>query len=117
MKHIFNILLAVLIVQTSAVAQQVIELESQQSMAITGKGPGQDGAINPYKDIPSMAVVYNAGKNAFSVRVQQAGKILAEVPVPVGETKEFYLKPGLEIYFDTKEPTTAEVSFKPFKKK
>ena len=29
-------------------AQQVIELGPSQAMCIAGKGPGQDGAINPY---------------------------------------------------------------------
>ena len=71
-------------------AQQIIELEPQQSMGITGKGKGQDGAINPYMSESSIGIVENIGEHSFYVRIQEKSKILAEVEVAVNETKEFY---------------------------
>ncbi|WP_115461399.1 hypothetical protein [Winogradskyella aurantiaca] len=116
MKKILNIICVVLMIQTGLYAQQIIELGSRQSMGITGKGPGQDGAINPYTDDLSMGIIKNLGDNPFFVRIEENGKILAEVEVPVKEKKGFFLKPGFEMYFDSNKPTKAKVTFKKYKK-
>jgi len=91
----------------------VIELDPSQSMIISGKGPGQDGAINPYLDRESLALVENIGENPFEVRIQTRGKILEIREVSPGKTEEFALKKGFELYLDTALPGTARVNFKP----
>ena len=115
MKQVLYTLSLVLMIQTGMYAQQIIELGSNQSMGITGKGPGQDGAINPYTDVFSLGIVKNIGDNPFFVRIEEKGKILAEVEVPVKEKKEFFLKPGFELYFDSQKPTKVKVTFKKYK--
>ncbi len=56
-----------------AIAQDIIQLEPSQFMCIAGKGPGQDGAINPYLGSDSIATVENLGENAFSIRIESMG--------------------------------------------
>ncbi len=98
----------------SCIAQEdVIELKASQNMIITGKGPGQDGAINPYLDRESTAVVENIGENPFEVRIQSQGKILEIREVFPGKREEFSLQKGVELYLDTELPGTARVNFKP----
>lgn len=115
MKLIIRVLLVFFICLSFGYAQDVIELGSTQSMGISGKGPGKDGAINPYLDVPSLATVKNKGDHPFVVRIQEKGKILAEVLVAVDEKKLIYLKPGFEMYFDSTKPTEVKVSFKKYK--
>lgn len=57
------LLITFMSITTIATSQTIIELGSVQSMCITGKGPGQDGAINPYTDKDSIAIVENIGEN------------------------------------------------------
>lgn len=96
----------------SGVAQTVIELDNQ-SMCIAGKGPGQDGAINPYLDSEhSYGIVENIGKNEFSVRIQTGEKILKQIPVKVNETKTIKLMKGEVMYFDSELKTAVKVDFK-----
>ena len=92
---------------------EVIELNPSQSMIITGKGPGQDGAINPYIDKASIAMVENIGRNPFEVRIQTSGKILEIRKVSPGKTEEFSLQKGVELYLDSELPGRAKVNFKP----
>ena len=89
----------------------ILDLDSQ-SMCITGKGPGQDGAINPYAGKACIAVVENMGNNRFSIRVQSKGKIVAQIPIKPNETKEVRLPKGTELYFDSDLKTKAKVDFK-----
>lgn len=80
-------------------------------MLLTGKGPGQDGAINPYFGQECFAKVVNKGKAPFSVRIQQNGKILQEISVGIKEQKQIKLKPKDELYVDTEDKATAQVTF------
>ncbi len=48
MKLIFALLSLILFTSIDAFTQTTFELEPSQSMLITGKGPGQDGTINPF---------------------------------------------------------------------
>ncbi len=89
----------------------VIVLESNQSMCITGKGQGQDGAINPYIDRNSIAKVENLGENTFSVRVQEDYEVLQTITLKAGEKQSIPLSPGKEIYFDSDLPAEAGISF------
>ncbi|WP_435577935.1 hypothetical protein [Gilvibacter sp.] len=94
----------------------IIDLDPNQSMSITGKGPGQDATINPYVYEDSIIVVSNIGKGAFSIRVQKEGEILQEFAVKPEQTQELIISKGLEIYFDTEVIAKAAVSYKPVKK-
>lgn len=89
----------------------VIVLESNQSMCITGKGQGQDGAINPYTNRNSIAEVENLGENTFSVRVQEDYEVLETITLEAGEKQSIPLSPGKEIYFDSDLPAEAGISF------
>ena len=92
-------------------AQTVIELNNQ-SMCIAGKGPGQDGAINPYSKSDSFGIVQNIGKNDFSIRIQKEGKIIREITVKLKETKKVKLLKGYEMYFDSEFEAKVKVDFK-----
>lgn len=94
----------------------ILELDPNQSMSITGKGPGQDATINPFIAENSIIVVSNIGKGVFSVRVQKEGVILQEVTVKPEQTQELLLYKGLEVYFDSEEEAKVAVSYKPIKK-
>ncbi len=109
----YTIFLLFLISTISLSAQEsIIELGPNQSMIISGKGPGQDGAINPYLKEGSIATVENLGEYEFSVRLQKKGEILKMVAIKKGKKKEFDLDPGVELYFDTEYEGKAEVLFR-----
>ena len=93
-------------------SQDIIELDSTQSMCISGKGPGQDGAINPYLDTDSIGIVENVGDKPFSIRIQKKDDIIRTLLVAPKETKEVKLLKGYVLYFDTDKPAIASVSFK-----
>ena len=81
-------------------AQTEFVLEPSQSMIMTGKGSGQDATINPYFGQNCMAIVRNIGDKAFSIRVQEAGKIISEIPIGKDELKRVKLLKGYELYLD-----------------
>ncbi|NNM09644.1 MAG: hypothetical protein HKO61_10755 [Flavobacteriaceae bacterium] len=113
MKTISVILLLLLFSSYDLYAQDIIELNSSQSMCIAGKGPGQDGAINPYMDSDSVAIVENMGKNVFSVRIQTKGEeIVKIIPITPKETKELSLTKDQVLYFDSDLKTKVAVSFR-----
>lgn len=84
-------------------------------MVITGKGPGQDGAINPYSDRDCYAVVENLSENPFQVRIQYQGEILGIHTVERGETQRFLLRTGQELYLDTELEARARVTFQEYR--
>lgn len=90
----------------------VIDLPASQSMLITGKGPGQDAAINPFSGENSIAVVNNLGTAAFSVRVQDKAGNYEEFIIHPGESREIFLLAGKELYLDSNLKTRARVSFR-----
>lgn len=91
-------------------AQTEFELDPNQSMLMTGKGPGQDGTINPYAGEDCYAIVRNLGEVAFSIRIQQKGEILATIPVGGRETKKVKLLVGQELYLDPETDQMARAS-------
>ena len=90
----------------------VFELRPSQGMCMTGKGAGQDAAINPYNDGNSIAVVKNLGKNAFSIRVQYQGKIFQTRELKPGVATMIPLRQGSELYFDSELATKVKLDFK-----
>jgi uncharacterized damage-inducible protein DinB len=91
----------------------VFVIDPLQSMVMTGKDPGQDGAINPYMGQECTAVVENLGKNEFRVRVQENGRIKKEIAVSPGEEKEIALGTNDELYIDTDKKAKTRLNFKP----
>lgn len=80
--------------------QTEFELDTQQSMIITGKGSGQDATINPYDGQDCYAVVENIGERSFSIRIQAEGKIVQEIAIDKGDVKKVKLLKGYELYLD-----------------
>ena len=98
-----------------AAQDDVFIIDSSQSMIMTGKGPGQDGAINPYMGQKCTAIVENLGKNEFSARVQEKGILKKEIAVNPGEQKQIPLGADDELYIDTNKEAKARLSFEPDK--
>jgi hypothetical protein len=90
----------------------VFELKPSQNMLMTGKGQGQDGAINPYKDGNSIAIVKNLGKNEFSIRVQKNGQVIKTRTLKAGVSTMIPLAKGSELYFDTELATKVQLEFR-----
>lgn len=88
-------------IHVSTRAQDTLEIDPGRSMSIAGKGPGQDGAINPFLGQDSYALVENIGATEFSIRIQKEGKVIKTIPIKKGEVKKVTLLVGYEMYFDT----------------
>lgn len=82
------------------------KLDPSTSMLMTGKGPGQDGSINPFAGQDCVAVVANLANTPFSVRIQQKGIVLRTISVEKKETKRISLGAQEELYIDTPNKTT-----------
>ena len=88
------------------------DLEPLESYLMFGKGPGQDGAINPYaKYIKSnkgylisskdcYSIIENLGTSGFSIRIQKDGRIIKTIPIKKNETKKILLDAGNELSTD-----------------
>ena len=100
MKTIILIFTLNLAFQLEVKAQTEFVLEPSQSMIMTGKGPGQDGTINPFFGQECYAIIKNIGKRKFSIRVQQKGKIIEEISILKGELKKVKLLKDYELYLD-----------------
>nr|WP_321234108.1 hypothetical protein [uncultured Psychroserpens sp.] len=113
MKHLFLILCVICTVTYNISAQAILELKPSQSMSITGKGAGQDAAINPYAGSNSLAFIENIGENDFTIRVQnKKGNIIESIVIKPNETKEVRLLIRYELYLDSKLKSKAKVRFK-----
>lgn len=109
----FTVTLPLLLLMLSCGTQStVIDLPPARSMLITGKGPGQDAAINPYAGTNSIAVVRNIGAFPFSVRVQDKEGNYEEFQVMPGEKRKVLLGKDNELYLDNYLETKAKVSFR-----
>lgn len=92
-------------------AQDIIELGKSESMCITGKGKGQDAVINPFPNDVSFAIVENIGSSPFYIRVEENNAIVKEITIKRNETKKITVLESYQLYFDSKKPTKAKVSF------
>lgn len=100
----------ILLTHFGASAQTEFELEPSQSMIMTGKGPGQDGTINPYFGQDCYALVENIGERSFSIRIQQKGKLIEEIKIQKGELKKIKLLGDYELYLDPNPEGIAKAS-------
>lgn len=107
----FILLIALLfLTQFEVQAQTEFVLEPSQSMIMTGKGPGQDATVNPYFEEDCYALIRNIGKREFTIRVQQAQKIIEEITIQEGELKKVKLLKGFELYLDPNPNGIAKAS-------
>jgi hypothetical protein len=104
--------LSVFFVASCGSKATVIDLPASQSMSITGKGPGQDAAFNPFSDDNSVAVVKNLGPHPFSIRVQDKNGNYRETPIEPDEAIEVFLPKGYELYLDSNLASGAKVTFR-----
>jgi len=113
MKSLLLAFCLVLFCQHETFAQTKFVLEPSQSMLMTGKGPGQDGTINPFTGEDCYAIVENIDKKPFSIRVQQKGKIIDTIIILKGEIKKLILLKEHELYLDSnsKDKVKARVSY------
>lgn len=116
-KLLFTIIGAFLISTLAQAQANTLELGSSQSMCISGKGPGQDGAINPNWNGASIAIVKNLGDERFNLRIEKDGNIIRNIAVTGQSTKEIELAEGEVMYFDTTMPTKVKVKFKEVEEK
>jgi hypothetical protein len=93
------------------------ELDASTSMLMTGKGKGQDGAINPFFGQDCFAIVKNTGDKKFSIRIENKGKLIKTIIILKGEKKKIKLLKGQELYLDTNESykIKASIQFKEIK--
>lgn len=111
MKSLILSLFALAILQSCTASESIFVLSPTQSMIISGKGPGQDAAINPYLEEDSHAIVRNLGKNSFDVRIQSKGEIIEIVSVLPNEKRVLRLRKGYELYLDCDLEGKARVEF------
>lgn len=114
MKNLILLMLLVFLFQSCS-NEAIFELQPSQSMSITGKGPGQDAAINPYGDTTSKAIVRNIGGNEFKVRIQNNDKLVEYVTIDPNDKKLFILPRGHQLYLDSDKEGRASVDFKKYK--
>jgi hypothetical protein len=112
MNKIYFLSLLFVAMHFNAMAQSTIEIGPSQSMSITGKGAGQDAAINPYSKENSIGIIENVGKNSFVIRIQKMGTVIKMITIKPKETKEVNLLIGYELYLDSELTSKAKVSFK-----
>ena len=110
MKTIILLFVLIITIQFKVEAQTEFVLEPSQSMIMTGKGPGQDGTINPFFGQECYAIIKNIGKRKFSIRIQQKGKIIEEISILKGELKKVKLLKDYELYLDPNPEGTAKAS-------
>lgn len=110
MKILTLLISLVVLIHLEGKTQTKFVLEPAQSMIMTGKGAGQDATINPYFGQNCYAIVKNIGKREFSIRVQQEGEIIEQIPILKGEVKKIKLLKGYELYLDPNPTGKAKAS-------
>lgn len=95
-------------------AQTEFEIKPSQGMLMTGKGPGQDGTINPYAGEDCYASIENLGTSELSVHIQKKGEIITSFTILCGNSFTFKLLKDQELYLDGNdtEMAKARVSYK-----
>ncbi|MBX2845672.1 MAG: hypothetical protein KTR13_05595 [Saprospiraceae bacterium] len=96
-------------------AQNSVTINSENivSMCVTGKGPGQDAAINPYAGEASVAIVKNIGDTPFQIRhTNNNQEIIELLPIGPGEKINVQLGATDHMYFDSESPYDTKVAFK-----
>lgn len=111
--HLLGLFL-ILTFHTGYSQSNIFELSPSQSMCITGKGPGQDAALNPFLKMDSYGIIENIGKNDFTIRVQNKGNVIEQITIKPKGIKKVVLLKGYELYLDSELQGKAKVNFKPY---
>ena len=105
------------------------ELKPSESYLMYGKGPGQDGAINPFNNYVKASsgrmisskdcfvTIKNTGISNFTLRIQKSNinSVVELIPIQINEMRTIELYAGYELYTDanSEEMASFEVLFKP----
>ncbi len=91
-------------------SEDIFEVGAGQSMLLTGKGPGQDAAINPFAGNPCVAIIENLSNADFKARVVhlEETKIF---PVKEGQTVKVPLEAKSQLLLDALDTSKARVKF------
>ena len=105
------------------------ELKPSESYLMFGKGPGQDGAINPFNNYikastgrvissnDCFVTIKNTGNSNFTLRIQKSNinSVVELIPIQINEMRTIELYAGYELYTDanSEEMASFEVLFKP----
>lgn len=113
MKKIFFQIIVLFSLYFNSFAQAIFELDGQQSMLMTGKGPGQDATINPFEGEDCYVLIQNLGQELFSVRIQYKGEVVNITYVNPSQIKKIKLLMGQELYLDPepRKKSKASVSY------
>lgn len=111
MKYLALIICVLFSTISQAQDDSIFELEANQSMSITGQGPGQDAAINPFQGEYSLAVVENLGTSTFDIRTKDEKDKVSIVTIDPKKTKIISLSPETILYLDSKDASKAKVTF------
>ena len=115
MNNYIPFILFILFLQSCSSSSSIIEFDEYPTMLISGKGPGQDGAINPYLGQKCISIVKNIGFRPISVRIQRDGQLVSETELKSKEKKEFILEADYRLYLDAEIPGKAKINFKEYK--
>lgn len=109
-----TLLLCLLLLPLASLAQTEFEIQPSQGMLMTGKGPGQDGTINPYAGEDCCAIIENLGTSELSVRIQKQGEVITNLRLKAGNHFTLKLLKDQELYLDgnATEMAKARVSYK-----
>jgi len=104
-------------------------LKPSESYLMFGKGPGQDGAINPFSNYVKASsgrvisskdcfvTIKNTGISNFTLRIQKSNvnSVVELIPIQINEVRTLELYAGYELYTDanSEEMASFEVLFKP----
>ena len=111
--HLFAFCL--LLLPLTGIAQTEFEIEPSKGMLMTGKGPGQDGTINPYTGEDCYVIIENLGTSELSVRIQKKGEVVTSFTLLGGNSFTFKFLKDQELYLDgnATEMAKARVSYAP----
>lgn len=116
MKKILFLLVITTAVLGFAQTKTEFTFKPDQSMCITGKGAGQDGAINPYYGSDSVAVIKNIGETPFAVRIKDEKGKSTSTQLNVGDTQKFTLLKGAILFIDSTKKALADITFEEYSK-
>ena len=107
--------LLLLLLPFLSLAQTEFTLGPSQGMLMTGKGPGQDGTINPYDGQDCYAIVENMGTTEVFVRIQKKEVVFTTFSILPEKSFQFKLLKDQELYLDGngKSTSMARVSYAP----
>lgn len=109
-----KLLLIICLVTSSVVSGQetfVYDLDSNQSMGISGQGPGRDAAINPYEKEDCIALIKNLGEGILEARTKDKEGKQRSTKIAPQEQKRIFIAVGTILYFDAIKATRASVTY------